>query len=81
MTGSDGMSDIYCSVFFSATALLLLLVLVLVPVLVLLVVELVVLVEDSPVVSAVDMVATLVLPLATSAVVPTTSLVTARLRL
>lgn len=53
----------------------------LVPVLALLVVELVVLVEDSPVVSAVDMVATLVLPLATSAVVPTTSLVTARLRL
>ena len=62
---------------FSATALLLLLE----PVLALLVVELVVLVEDSPVVSAVDMVATLVLPLATSAVVPTTSLVTARLRL
>ena len=77
------MSDIYCSVLFSATALLPLLVLVpvLVPVLALLVVQLVVLVEDSPVVSAVDMVVTLVLPLATSAVVPTTSLVTARLRL
>lgn len=66
---------------FSATALLLLLVLVLVLVLVLpLAVELVVLVEDSPVVSAVDMVATPVLPPATSAVAPTTSLVTARLR-
>lgn len=81
VTGSDGMSDIYCSVFFSATALLLLLVLVPVPVLALLVVELVVLVVVSPVVSALDMVPTLVLPLATSAVVPTTSLVTARLRL
>lgn len=46
-----------------------------------LVAVLVVLVEDSLVVSAVDSVATLVLPLATSAVVPTTSLVTARLRL
>lgn len=61
-------------------ALVLALVLVLVLVLVLAVVS-VVLVEDSPVVSAVDLAATLVLPPATSAVVPTTSLVTARLRL
>lgn len=41
----------------------------------------VVLVEDSPVASAVDSAAILVLLPVTSAVVPTTSLVTARLRL